>query len=674
MLTLIATAALSLAAPTADKHPVPAEAEQSTARAAVRQAHAGEYEEAEGSASRSRALARTLRERSNAALEEPLYLYAYLVEAHAQAVIGEDPAEAFAAIAALATHFEPFDARALRIETLVTVGPAVQYGDRAEFARDQALTLAEGCLAAGDTANARRLVDAVSKKIKSLGKKDGTAERYKLLLPRLEEIESYEAAVAKLEEEPDDAEANAVVGRYLVFVLGDFTGGVPHLAAGPDGDGLVQCAVADLAGGKADARKKVEVGDLWFTWAKEHEGRERALALARAGHWYAAAEPDLPLPEVLALKAKLEEVPADEIRVSTRPSRLGELPSKTEKAVRAGLDWLVAHQDEDGSWDSDGFSVGCPIEEPEDEDDEPEPSECEGPGESGNDVGVTGLATLALLAGGPEYAEEVELAVGWLADQEGDPEHPGLMTVRKTSTYLYDHAIATRALIEAQLAYPELELLDECEAAVAVILGSRNPYAAWRYELPPNGENDMSVTGWMVAALSAAEKLGLEHLESVSSGVLDVLDEHTDPTAGTVGYTQAGAVSAHIPGVNDQFPRDFGPMTASGLLCRLLLDEDPDAGLLKKQVKLLRASLPEATAGELGPDLYSWYVGTEAMHLVGKSDARTWNKALARALEAQQNDDRHAEGSWDPDGPWGHAGGRVYSTSLAVLALTRPIR
>ena len=27
------------------------------------------------------------------------------------------------------------------------------------------------------------------------------------------------------------------------------------------------------------------------------------------------------------------------------------------------------------------------------------------------------------------------------------------------------------------------------------------------------------------------------------------------------------------------------------------------------------------------------------------------------------------QGSWDPNGPWGYAGGRVYSTALMVLCL-----
>ena len=34
-----------------------------------------------------------------------------------------------------------------------------------------------------------------------------------------------------------------------------------------------------------------------------------------------------------------------------------------------------------------------------------------------------------------------------------------------------------------------------------------------------------------------------------------------------------------------------------------------------------------------------------------------------------QRVDGDAAGSWDPDGPWGMVGGRVYSTALALLTL-----
>jgi hypothetical protein len=54
-------------------------------------------------------------------------------------------------------------------------------------------------------------------------------------------------------------------------------------------------------------------------------------------------------------------------------------------------------------------------------------------------------------------------------------------------------------------------------------------------------------------------------------------------------------------------------------------------------------------------------------------DPRAWARfepALERAiLPNQRTEPPCYEGSWDPIGPWGHAGGRVYSTAMLVLCL-----
>lgn len=60
-----------------------------------------------------------------------------------------------------------------------------------------------------------------------------------------------------------------------------------------------------------------------------------------------------------------------------------------EQPVEAALAWLSAHQDEDGRWDADGFMKH-----------DTEGAACDGPGAATHDVGVTGLACIALLAHG----------------------------------------------------------------------------------------------------------------------------------------------------------------------------------------------------------------------------------------------------------------------------------
>ena len=56
-----------------------------------------------------------------------------------------------------------------------------------------------------------------------------------------------------------------------------------------------------------------------------------------------------------------------------------------------------------------------------------------------------------------------------------------------------------------------------------------------------------------------------------------------------------------------------------------------------------------------------------------KSRGNEWKackKALEKALLPNQRQDKgNFKGSWDPVGPWGEDGGRVYSTAICALVL-----
>ena len=58
----------------------------------------------------------------------------------------------------------------------------------------------------------------------------------------------------------------------------------------------------------------------------------------------------------------------------------------------------------------------------------------------------------------------------------------------------------------------------------------------WRYEVPPVGDNDTSVSGWMVFALKSAEEGGLKIDKTAYDGALSWLDEVTDTSNGRAGY------------------------------------------------------------------------------------------------------------------------------------------
>ncbi len=328
-----------------------------------------------------------------------------------------------------------------------------------------------------------------------------------------------------------------------------------------------------------------------------------------------------------------------------------------------GIRWLVAHQDADGKWDADGFMKHDPVGD-----------ETAGPGQPEHDVGVTGMALLALLGDGHttrhgRYKENVTRAVKWLREQQD--HESGLFGEPVGHSFIYDHGIATLAMCEAYYYSGSPLLRGTAQRAISYITRARNYRGVWRYDVPPIGLNDSSVTGWMVFALKSAEESGLTIDSQAFTDSLSWFDEVTDLATGRVGYDAPGTASARITGVNDDFPTEgVEAMTAVGLLSRFFLGQDPkEEPLMRKHADLLLRSLPEWSADGSTNDMYYWYYGTYAMFQMGGQHWKAWNKAMKRAVLDSQRSDGAAKGSWDPSGPWGFAGGRVYSTASMALCL-----
>lgn len=326
-----------------------------------------------------------------------------------------------------------------------------------------------------------------------------------------------------------------------------------------------------------------------------------------------------------------------------------------------GLLWLVAHQDADGKWDADGFMKHDVTGEA-----------CSGPGQAEHDVGVTALALLALLGDGHttsrgKYRDNVARGVHWLAQQQDADS--GLIGERIGHSFMYGHAIATLALCEAYYFSGSPLLKPKVQAAVSFVTRARNPYGVWRYDAPPNGDQDTSVTGWMILALKSAQEAGLKIDSNAFADSLSWLDEVTDPMTGRAGYAAVGESSSRIPGVNDHYPTSSTEsMTSVALLCRAFLGQTPDdTPAMHKGAALLRSALPEHDADGLTNDMYYWYYGSYAMYQLGGRDWKVWSRALDSALVKTQCKNGNEDGSWAPDGPWGMVGGRVYSTALGVL-------
>ncbi|MGK0483382.1 MAG: hypothetical protein ACJAQ3_003365, partial [Planctomycetota bacterium] len=91
--------------------------------------------------------------------------------------------------------------------------------------------------------------------------------------------------------------------------------------------------------------------------------------------------------------------------------------------------------------------------------------------------------------------------------------------------------------------------------------------------------------------------------------------------------------------------------------------------IMETQADLLLQSLPRWNPEAGDCDMYYWYYGSYAMFQMGGRHWKEWNHALKSAVIDSQRSDGSAEGSWDPAGPWGPQGGRVYSTAAMVLCM-----
>ena len=165
-----------------------------------------------------------------------------------------------------------------------------------------------------------------------------------------------------------------------------------------------------------------------------------------------------------------------------------------EEAVVKSLRWLKKQQNKDGSWGGTPHNYKC---------------------------SMTGLALLAYLAHcetplSEEFGENVLKGISFLVDQ--GMKAPVLSLVPQRNEVSYDHAVATYALCEAytfckQMDIPSISNLERVVVkAVDRILDAQCPNGGWAYSYNNriNPNIDLSVTGWNVQALKAAEHGGVK--------------------------------------------------------------------------------------------------------------------------------------------------------------------
>lgn len=413
----------------------------------------------------------------------------------------------------------------------------------------------------------------------------------------------------------------------------------------------------------------------WFSWwelVRENEAYWKEVAVAGEG----AGPPLLDLrwidsasvaPDSAAAEA-IPDAPATSQSRTFQARRRAAASDPQRREIALALEWLARHQEPSGRWKAQAFDLLCAPHKA-----------CSGLAASDFDVGVSALALLAFLAQGNTdvdgpHADNVARGLTWLLSIQ-DPA-TGSFSPTQNVYFLYEHSMATEALAEAVLFLEAGEARTALERAVRLLHAARNPRGAWRYAYPPDGDNDTSVTSWAVSALDAAQRAGLEVDSNAFAGARWWIDRVTDPKTGRVGYSAPGSTSSRVAGRNDDYPTELTEaMSAAGLhIARVLGERHFEEDSLDRTRALLFARPPSWTASGFTNDLYYWFHGAQALRGRRDASSRKWLDALHGALETGQSREGHAAGSWEPNGPWGWAGGRVYSTALAALTLLADVR
>ena len=327
--------------------------------------------------------------------------------------------------------------------------------------------------------------------------------------------------------------------------------------------------------------------------------------------------------------------------------------NKVNTAIDRGLAYLVAKQSRDGSFPS--YPTGQP--------------------------GVSGLVLLAFLSDGHlpaqgRYGDEVTKLVSYIAscqkpsglfalampDRNPAPQHA------PSHTAMYNHAVAGTAICEAygMLSGSSIEDLDKkVELAIEFTLAKqkepkrlREDKGGWRYYLRVPGEvadSDMSVTGWQLTFLRAANNAGFDvPSRAIDDAVIFIKNRFSPRHQSFLYAARHPQVPWHVT-------------NATGLLALSLAGKHHTKESQEAAEWLLKRSLGRYNNPDIVKYHYTAFFCNMAMFHVGGEHWKTWFPAVASELVAGQRPD----GSWEAVGSekmWGDC----FSTSLAILALTTP--
>jgi Protein of unknown function (DUF1559) len=133
-----------------------------------------------------------------------------------------------------------------------------------------------------------------------------------LTLSASREYEKAREHLIAFREDPAKIDAGAAFGRFLCFIKGDWTAGLPLIAEGTNED-LRDLSKRDLKGA-ADYYNQIALGDSWWDMSERAKaGVYKQAARDRAVHWYKMAYEVVPESlDRLHVKSRLDEADSEE--------------------------------------------------------------------------------------------------------------------------------------------------------------------------------------------------------------------------------------------------------------------------------------------------------------------------------------------------------------------------
>jgi hypothetical protein len=220
---------------------------------------------------------------------------------------------------------------------------------------------------------------------------------------------------------------------------------------------------------------------------------------------------------------------------------------------------------------------------------------------------------------------------------------------------MYEHGLATLALVEMYGMDPDPVLEEKTRKAVDLILKCQAKEGGWNYgPSPTNG--DLSVSVMQIVAMRAANNAGIPVPEGNINRAIQYLRQHAHPTG---GYGYNGPAQ--------------GPQTsAAGVLSLQLLGQYDDPNI-PRTLEYLQAFRPKDNRWDMHGTQYFYYFhyyAIQAHYQAGGKHWNEWHPAIRELLLSKQNED----GSWDsPPGNAENEGtvgpNKVYWTAIAALVL-----